>query len=209
VVHKATAKDIDERYATAADFAADLQRFLDGQSVMAPRYRYQLDEGEIAALRPAWMLPVAAAFAALALLIIVVALVGGITTVTTYGLPALNRWTLAGPWFFLTAIGVGVYVTSAGIVAGRIWAKWVGLAITTLMILGSLSFGGWLVATQWKALTREWQMWPYLLFPFAALAVGLGLTHQLLASKTREWFRFASSLRAEHRKRKRREKSKR
>jgi serine/threonine protein kinase len=52
VVHKAIARDPDERYQTAGEFAEDLQRFLRGEAVAAPPYRYRADEREIAAARP-------------------------------------------------------------------------------------------------------------------------------------------------------------
>jgi serine/threonine protein kinase len=52
VVHKATAKDPDERYQTAAEFAADLQNCLDGKTVRAVPYRYRFDEQEIRSSRP-------------------------------------------------------------------------------------------------------------------------------------------------------------
>src|SRR5262249_7315876 len=52
VVHRALSKDPDERYATMADFAADLERVLAGKAVTAPPYRYRLDESEINARRP-------------------------------------------------------------------------------------------------------------------------------------------------------------
>ena len=52
IVHKATQKDPDQRYRTAAELAADLQCFLTGKSVAAPAYMYRLDEREITAARP-------------------------------------------------------------------------------------------------------------------------------------------------------------
>ncbi|MFO0888231.1 MAG: serine/threonine-protein kinase [Isosphaeraceae bacterium] len=55
IVHRATAKDPDERYPNAAELASDLQNFLAGQPVNAPRYRYRLDRSEIVAARPMWV----------------------------------------------------------------------------------------------------------------------------------------------------------
>src|SRR5262249_13870176 len=52
VVHHALAKDPDERYPSMAEFAADLDRYLDGKAVTARPYRYRLDEREIVAERP-------------------------------------------------------------------------------------------------------------------------------------------------------------
>src|SRR5262249_1926934 len=52
VVHRASAKDPDDRYQGAADFASDLQAWLDGKPVAALPYRHRIDEREIAAERP-------------------------------------------------------------------------------------------------------------------------------------------------------------
>jgi serine/threonine protein kinase len=52
VVHKATAKDPDERYPSALAFADDLRCVLSKRSIGAKPYRYKLDEREIAAERP-------------------------------------------------------------------------------------------------------------------------------------------------------------
>src|SRR5262249_22745414 len=70
VVHKATAKDPDERYASAEDFAADLGRFMRGESVFAPPYRYRADEREIVANRPGWMVGMAACYTSLAIVLL-------------------------------------------------------------------------------------------------------------------------------------------
>ena len=59
VLHKAAAKDPDDRYQTAADFADDLRRWLDGKPVAAHTYRYRLDLREIKAERPAGILVLA------------------------------------------------------------------------------------------------------------------------------------------------------
>ena len=52
IVHKATALSPSDRYQSAQALADDLRRYLDGQSVEAPPYRYELDVREITAIRP-------------------------------------------------------------------------------------------------------------------------------------------------------------
>lgn len=52
VVHKATSKDPDDRYQSARDLADDLSRFVNGREVLAPPYRYKLDQSEIVSQRP-------------------------------------------------------------------------------------------------------------------------------------------------------------
>ena len=52
VVHKAASKDPDCRSQSAQEFAEDVQRFLDGKSVVAQKLNYRLDDSEISAARP-------------------------------------------------------------------------------------------------------------------------------------------------------------
>ena len=41
IIHKAIARDPDERYQSAAEFALDIERFLAGKPVSAIPYHYQ------------------------------------------------------------------------------------------------------------------------------------------------------------------------
>ena len=52
VVHKATAKDADDRHQAAEEFVSDLECCINGKPVAAPAYRIKLDESEIMASRP-------------------------------------------------------------------------------------------------------------------------------------------------------------
>jgi serine/threonine protein kinase len=52
IVHKMTAKDADQRYASVGELLADLDRAESGEPVLAPAYRYTADEKEIRAERP-------------------------------------------------------------------------------------------------------------------------------------------------------------
>jgi hypothetical protein len=52
VVHQATAKDPEERYATADCFAKDLQRILEEKRPLASKYRYESDDKSVQATRP-------------------------------------------------------------------------------------------------------------------------------------------------------------
>src|SRR5262249_24529652 len=56
VIHKATARDPDQRYASAVEMATDLQYWLDGKPVSANRYRYFFDRREIVLRRPAYIM---------------------------------------------------------------------------------------------------------------------------------------------------------
>ena len=84
IVHKAIAKDPDTRYESGSPFADDLARFLAGQPVDAPPYRYEEDWSEIAASRPIRMTIAALLFFFLALLCVLMTL----ATLTSPGPPA-------------------------------------------------------------------------------------------------------------------------
>jgi serine/threonine protein kinase len=60
VVHKATAKDPDDRYETVAAFADDLERVLAGKPVIAPTYEPSEGESEVLNARPT-LIPLLAA----------------------------------------------------------------------------------------------------------------------------------------------------
>jgi serine/threonine protein kinase len=51
VLHKAIAKDPEDRYATAESYANDLQNVIDGRPIAANPYRYKFDKHSIAASR--------------------------------------------------------------------------------------------------------------------------------------------------------------
>lgn len=141
VVHKATHKDPEERYQSAAELADDLQRFLDGKPVSAPAYRYRFDVRDTVANRPGVVvlsaflcfLVGAGAFVALAS---VGAMMAFITGLQGEGLVvALLQ--------FLVALGalVGTALLGYGLLAGWNWARWVVVILsgaTTLACLGGL-----------------------------------------------------------------------
>ncbi|MEX2026122.1 MAG: serine/threonine-protein kinase, partial [Pirellulaceae bacterium] len=123
IVHKATQKDPDQRYATAAELMADLDRFLAGQSVSAPPYHFRLDEREIVAARPTGV--VLSAFIAvaisflLAMAMLFMALLGGVM-----------MWQMGG-WIFFTiqavlacAILAAGLTVAWGLLSARRWAWW-------------------------------------------------------------------------------------
>jgi serine/threonine protein kinase len=56
VIHKATAKDPDERYESATAFASDLQSVIDEESVKAHPYQFKMDYTLIYAKRPVTVL---------------------------------------------------------------------------------------------------------------------------------------------------------
>ena len=126
VVHKATAKDPDERYQSAEALAADLGNVLDGRPVTAPPYRFRLDEREIDAERPKAIIAISFEFA-------MIAVFGLFWTAQLCALPPGARRILGYPGGVgevLVGGVVGALVLLAiawAILGGRRWGRWSGL----------------------------------------------------------------------------------
>jgi len=140
IVHRATQKDPDKRYATAKEMAADLDRFRDGKPVAAPPYHYRLDEGEITAARPgrivmaAFFLGLFAAVISLGLasfgiMMLFMRINDGIGGVATAMQLAIALGVLTG----------GIWI-ARGLLAARNWARWTGVVLFALLCVGS-AFG--------------------------------------------------------------------
>jgi hypothetical protein len=137
IVHKATQKDPDQRYATAAAMAADLDRFLAGQPVEAPAYYFRLDDREVTAARPSPVVFAAITFFLIAFTLFLALQSFGLTiAMITPG--ELDATKLA----IQTVIAVGILAlgitVGRGILAARVWARWVGVGLSVLMIFASL-----------------------------------------------------------------------
>jgi serine/threonine protein kinase len=137
VVHRATQKDPDERYASAAEFADELDRYLAGKPVNAPVYRFRLDEREITASRPGGVMLAAFIFIMVASMLFLtfasVAVMTGVITANWSGAIIGAIQALVG----LAALIVGVAV-GWGLLAGRTWARWTGIVLAMLLSLSSL-----------------------------------------------------------------------
>jgi hypothetical protein len=139
VVHKATHKDPEERYQSAAGLADDLQRFLDGKPVSAPAYRYRFDMRETVANRPAGVVLSAflcfllgtGAFLALASV--------GVMTAFLMGLQAASVLGALIPILLAVGTLAGTGLLGYGLLAGWNWARWVVVILaggTALACLG-------------------------------------------------------------------------
>ena len=126
VVHKAAAKDPDDRYQTAEALAGDLKKILDGKPVSAPPYRFRLDEREIDAERPKAIIGISFEFA-------MIAVFGLFWTAQLCALAPEARRILGYPGtigvILATGVGVAVVILAVAwaILTGRRWGRWAGM----------------------------------------------------------------------------------
>jgi serine/threonine protein kinase len=193
VVHKASSKDPDDRYQSANDLAQDLKRYIAGKKVEARPYRYRLDEREIAAERPPEILAVVFTCQFFAILLIVV---GGF--VIARHPEALAIGTALFNLFVASCLASAgwFYVLGHGLLAGR-WIAW-GAALVTCVIgfLASVFYSSFLTG----ALALYVTMSPSItaLFTLLLNAPAMVVAGILIRRRSRNWFRFAEELRAEH-----------
>lgn len=191
VVHKATAKDGDERYASGATFAGDIGHFLNGMPVTAPPYRYSADGTEIAASRPSYI------FWLSAILFGPGILVGCMTPFTLIRKALAHEWTPAMLTNCIELVVCGVMVVAShGIMGARTWARRIGLAVAIVLVLGSIcGLYDWTVDF-WKRPGDPMTVTAIGLPVLIGLA-GLLIWRGLTARTAREWFAFAARVRAE------------
>lgn len=131
IVHKATQKDPDQRYQSAADFAADLERFLAAKPVEAPAYHFRLDEREITAARPGGVVLAAFIFFVVSLAVSLFteasALMMGLMIMNSVGLGVFAFQTLLAVLILAVGLAVGY-----GILDARKWARWTGIVLSGL-----------------------------------------------------------------------------
>jgi len=194
IVHKAIAKDPDERYQTAADFAEDLANFLAGKPISASPYRYKFDQREILATRPRWVILFSFA-------LFFIAIFG-----TVYSANLLRRPSMMD--YPLLVRGLSLFITLAalfsgfGLLEGRSWARWVAIGIGCFFALlgASWLFGVLIIIARGEGgFPAPW--WNYLpgLAGISVLTLGpAGVVWELLRRRTRDWFAFAARQRAEY-----------
>ena len=142
VVHKATAKDPDERYQTAEGLADDLLNVLDGKPVLAPPYRYRLDEREIDAERPKAIIGISFEFATIAVFAL-------FWTSVICALPPEARNILGYRGEIPSIVGTGTGVAAIllavawAILTGKRWGRWAGMigCLAWLLICSRFLYG--------------------------------------------------------------------
>jgi eukaryotic-like serine/threonine-protein kinase len=204
-IHKATAKDPDDRYPTAAALADDLQRWLDGKTVAALPYRYRIDRREIKAERPAGIMVLAFAhFLAATIAVLVTALFAA--SVAVYTNAALRNSLPKGQAANLPtrevikSLTYGIAASSAivaysvpvgfGLLAANRWARGASLVTTSLL-------AAWNLYELIKDLARG-HLDASSGVSAVILALAVATVAYLLRKSTRDWFRLAARLREEH-----------
>lgn len=195
VVHKATAKDRDERYATAKEFAEDMDRYLSNQSVLAPPYRYRVDEGEIRANRPGWISVASVLFSCLGIVILWATILVGVQYLETQF--ALKDARDIGIGF---GIAVLLLSTAYGIATARKWARIVavifGPGITVYLLYFFFNMPQFLSLSGRRLLLSEIAADCLL---FLVCFAFFFTSYKLLTREARDWFGLAARIRAEHR----------
>jgi serine/threonine protein kinase len=188
VVHKATAKDPDERYQSASGFARDLQNWLDGRPVTAQPYRYRFDVREVVAARPPGIVLAGTWVFFGALYCLMESLQGLWVTVSLRGIAGASWKDL-----FVLMLAILYSLVGRGLLLGQTWSRWVGVALG-LFNLGL--FGSFIYSISYRSGKFAGSYW----FPLFVLimACWIATLATLLRRRTGDWFRLVSRLRAEH-----------
>jgi len=200
VVHKASAKDPDDRYQSAEAFAEDLQNVLDGKPVTAPSYRFRHDEREIDAERPKSMIGISFEFAMIAVFSL-------FWTSVLLAIPAEARKIIGydGPLPSIVGTGTGVSLlllaVAWAILTGRGWGRWAGIfgCVTWLLICARYLYGFLDERHRVEANLFFATAGPTALMFLLAAASIAGLA----SSQASHWFRLARRIRLEQKQRKR------
>jgi hypothetical protein len=207
IIHKAAARDPDERYQSAGGLAEDLQRFLDGKPVSAPPYRYRLNVHEIVAARPGGV--VAAAFVFFFASVVTFLGTVSFAGMALFGGSGAPNGFLGGLGI-LTTLTVASFVIGRGLLAGRGWAWWLGGLAALLFVAISLYSGVSLFQDVVPNLHQSGEpgastrtvlatVLSMASIPVLAACSALGVIFVLLRRNTRNWFRFARQVRREYR----------
>ena len=136
IVHRATQKDPDQRYATANQLAEDLDRFLDAKPVVAPPYHFRLDEREITAARPGNVVLAAFIFFLVGFFISMVltsfALMMGLMVMNWSSITIVAVQTVFAAVILAAGLAVGY-----GLLLAHQWARWTGVVLAGLMTLAA------------------------------------------------------------------------
>ncbi|WP_231749903.1 hypothetical protein [Tautonia plasticadhaerens] len=165
-----------------------MQDWLDGKPVAAAPYRYRFDPREVIAARPQAVLLVAFWMWFSSLYCLLVGFEGIVPAGSRRGSGGLNAWSLV-----MVGFGVWYLLLGRGLLSGRYWMLWAGV-VTSLYNVGLFTFYLYRMA-----MAPAGAVGPYSSSLFTAIVVcWLASLVALLRRRTRDWFRLASRLRAEH-----------
>ena len=198
VVHKAAAKDPDDRYQAAEAFADDLQNVLDGRPVAAPPYRFRLDEREIDAERPKAIIGISFEFATIAVFSL-------FWTSVVLALPAEARKILGYNGTLPSIVGTGtglalvLLAVAWAVLTGRRWGRWSGMlgCLAWLLVCARYLYG--FLDERHRVETNLFfaTVGPTaLMFLLAAASLGC-----LASTQATAWFRLARRIRVEQKQR--------
>lgn len=195
VVHKAMAHDPDDRYASAAAFAADIQRVLEGGQVEAPAYRYKFDRGEIAAARPGGVAVLCTVVTSITFIFLYAELGEIASRLGTRAVwAALRNYNVHSLMFLYSLTYVAWFsvplLLSVALYNGLAWGA---RAMTGMMIF--IAF----YSTFYKySLSKG--LWPvFYVDNLSVVAISLAAVLLLRRRRVRDWQHLAARVRAEHR----------
>jgi serine/threonine protein kinase len=180
IVHKATAKDPDDRYQTARELADDANRYLTGGQVLAPRYRWKVDYWEIRGRRPTLVLALVMFYWAL-FLFTVIGISGGYRDFSE------EPFARAAAVTIISAAGLSYATVAWAMASGRKWAAI--LALLTNLVSAAV------VGIAAAGTARGSNEFVFQLIMIAVF-VATGFC-PLVDRKTRDWFEFARRVRSE------------
>jgi serine/threonine protein kinase len=205
IVHKATSKDPDQRYQFANGFASDLQRFLDDESVEATHYHYNFDDSSIVAERPGGIILVAFLVFLLSLYVMGNLVYELAKVIVSYSNANAMSTILYSLLLILSSLTCSylLYLVGRRLLEGHNIARWIVIAAFTLFIIAFCAFI--IISSTSFYVVRERRIRQlvavvYMMFIDGSILFGLLLPIVvLLRRRTRDWFRLAERLRAEHR----------
>jgi hypothetical protein len=183
VVHKATAKDPDDRYQAALEFADDLGCVLGKRPVAAKPYRYKFGDKEIAAERPREIIYVSLIFMSISIMLTIY------TFYILIDITVFNNFVSSSYALLLTPLDAGLFVISIYLLSGWRWARF---AVSLCSILLSI-FLLYIFRTTDQLYTSN-VLRVILLVGFAPAL----LAPLLYRRRITTWLKFCEELRQEH-----------
>jgi serine/threonine protein kinase len=202
VVHKATAKDPDERYQSASDFAADLLNVVESRPVAAPYYRYKFDEREIVAQRPPSVTIIGFSIQVMGLFVLVGAGVMFLEKLSDAGRVASRLGIPNSVPITLLTLGLITLLSANRLLSGRKWAIPILMPLCVVFALLPFPAVGEMTGLTFGQNSIWLKGWAALAF-FALLNIVIfigfiGMIFLLNQARARQWLNFATRLRSEH-----------